>query len=78
VIPFEHAWWGAEDGPGGGGPGSGDPIDVPGTGSVDFDAVQAGGCVSVPEASAGAACVAGALAPALLAARRRCAASSSA
>jgi hypothetical protein len=37
AATFENNWWGAADGPGGDGPGSGDSVAVTGTGSLDFD-----------------------------------------
>jgi len=35
-LDLERNWWGAEDGPSGVGPGSGDSIELIGTGTVDF------------------------------------------
>ena len=63
--------------PGGDGPGSGNPIEVTGSGSLDVDPFQTAGCTFVPEPGAAGAGAAGAALLAL-AARRRCAASSSA
>lgn len=37
ALVFENNWWGDASGPSGIGPGSGDAIDVSGTGSVDFE-----------------------------------------
>jgi len=78
-IVFEGNWWGAADGPGGDGPGSGDAIEVTGIGSLDFEPFRSDGCVFVPEPGGAGAAVAAALALAASAARRRrCVASSSA
>ncbi len=51
AIVFEDQWWGAADGPSGIGAGSGDSIQVTGTGSVDFEPVLTTGC-PVPEPGA--------------------------
>ena len=44
ALVFENSWWGAADGPAGDGPGSGDPLSVTGTGSLDFDPFLTTGC----------------------------------
>lgn len=59
ALVLERNWWGAADGPGGDGPGTGDPIEVTGTGSLDVEPFETAGCVFVPEpgtALAGLAC----------------------
>lgn len=78
AVALEQSWWGAADGPGGAGPGSGDPITITAGGAVDVDPFQTAGCVFVPEAPASAAGFASAAVLGILARRRRCAASSSA
>lgn len=71
ALVFERSWWGAADGPGGDGPGTGDPIDVTGVGSLDVDPFQTEGCVFVPEPGAALAGVACSAALAALALGRR-------
>lgn len=71
ALVFERSWWGAADGPGGDGPGTGDPIDVAGAGSLDVDPFQTAGCVFVPEPGAALGSLAGCAALAALGLRRR-------
>lgn len=73
ALVFERNWWGAADGPGGAGPGTGDPIEVTGAGSLDVEPFQTAGCVFVPEPGAGLAGLAVGAGLAALAARRRAA-----
>ena len=51
-LVFENMWWGAADGPSGAGGGSGDPLTVTGTGTIDIDPVLSAPCViPLPEPS---------------------------
>jgi hypothetical protein len=65
ALVFERNWWGAADGPSGDFAGTGDPVDVTGSGSVDVTPFETEGC---PAPEPGAA-VAGAVAIAALARR---------
>lgn len=71
-LVFENMWWGAADGPSGDGPGSGDPLTVTGTGTIDIDPVLAAPCVMpVPEPGGFMSLFAGAVALMGLERRRR-------
>jgi hypothetical protein len=64
ALAFEDNFWGAADGPSGAGPGSGDPVAVTGSGSLDFDPWLS--ACPVPEPTGGLAATAAAAALAAL------------